>query len=163
MAVRRRSLEERFWAKVDKRGPDDCWEWEGCRINGGYGMIRRDSDPKGPRVVAHRLAWELTNGPIPKALLVCHRCDNRPCVNPSHLFLGTQADNIQDSIAKGRFNGHLHGRRKLSEGEVFEIRRRYTGSFGEQAKLATEYRVGRSAICSILSGKSWAYLLGKEA
>lgn len=90
-------FEERFWAKVDKG--DGCWEWTGGRANRGYGHVE---PVRGQNRSAHRVSWELTNGPIPDGLWVLHRCDNPPCVRPSHLFLGTHADNMRDMEAKGR-------------------------------------------------------------
>lgn len=87
--------EERFWAKVEK-GPD-CWEWKAFR-NKGYGKFTYN----GRMYLAHRLSWILTNGPIPDGLGVLHSCDNPPCVNPDHLFLGTQLDNMRDASNKGR-------------------------------------------------------------
>jgi hypothetical protein len=85
-----------FWAKV--RRTDGCWEWTGARLHSGYGKLGR----KGRTYVAHRFAWELVNGAIPDGLFACHRCDNRLCVRPDHLFLGTQKDNIADMLSKGR-------------------------------------------------------------
>jgi hypothetical protein len=89
---------ELFWAKV-ARGAD-CWEWGGARNTSGYGWFRfgPDRTPTG----AHRVAYELSNGPIPDGLAVLHRCDNPPCVNPAHLFLGTNQDNVTDKVNKGR-------------------------------------------------------------
>lgn len=93
-------LADRFWAKVQKAGPDDCWPWLASRMPKGYGKLGiASTTPK----LAHRVSWELHYGPIPEGLFVCHRCDNPPCVNPAHLFLGTCTDNLRDMVAKGRF------------------------------------------------------------
>lgn len=96
--------EERFWAKVAKLGVCSCWEWTGWRKETGYGRVRID----GRILYAHRVSWILANGPIPDDLRVLHRCDNPPCVNPDHLFLGTQGDNNADRDAKGR---NFHARK----------------------------------------------------
>lgn len=90
------SIEERFWAKATSG--DGCWEWMGPRVGIGYGSFWAN----GKTVRAHRLAWELVNGPIPTGLSVLHRCDNPPCVRPDHLFIGTNADNSKDMVQKGR-------------------------------------------------------------
>jgi HNH endonuclease len=91
-----RALWPRFFAKVDKS--DDCWVWTGARWSRGYGQLRGD----GRRLLAHRVAWQLVNGPIPDGLQVCHRCDNPPCVRPDHLFLGSASINALDRDNKGR-------------------------------------------------------------
>lgn len=103
---KRKPLIERFWPKVNKSGPvlradiGACWTWTGvCRR--GYGIIERHDDTE--RVLlAHRVSWTIANGAIPDGLLVCHKCDNPPCVNPDHLFLGDHKANAADMIAKGR-------------------------------------------------------------
>jgi len=86
---------EQFWPHVVIKAADECWEWQGVRRRDGYGHATR-------RLYAHRAAWELTNGPIPRGLHVCHHCDNPPCCNPSHLFLGTDKTNHYDAAMKGR-------------------------------------------------------------
>ena len=93
---------DRFWPKVQRTLDDTCWEWQGYRGADGYGRFRVAT--RGAPALAHRFAYETAFGPIPPGLLVCHRCDNPPCVRPSHLFLGTQQDNIRDCSAKGRLN-----------------------------------------------------------
>lgn len=90
--------EPRFWAKVNRGGPDDCWEYQAKRDRGGYGRFWLDGKTRG----AHVVAWLFTRGPVPAGLCVLHRCDNPPCCNPTHLFVGTFGDNNADRAAKGR-------------------------------------------------------------
>lgn len=105
-------LAERFWEKVDVRGPDECWPWKAGKIKKGYGLI----SIHGRSQLAHRVAYELVKGPIPADLDVLHDCDFPPCCNPRHLWPGTHTDNMQDCIAKGRNSSRTHPER-LARGE----------------------------------------------
>lgn len=146
----------RFWAKVDRSG--ECREWRGTRDRHGYGIIkiRSGNDAKTKR--AHRVAWELINGAIPDGMYVLHRCDNPPCCNPTHLFLGTHADNMDDMKAKGRqASGEHHGRAKLTDGEVANIRGLIGVGVPVRA-IARAKRLSRRAIRAIASRETWRHV-----
>ena len=144
-----------FWSRVDKSG--ECWIWTGCRLKGGYGQLGHP-DGSGRQVRAHRLAWELSHGPIPAGLLVCHTCDNPPCVRPDHLFLGTTSDNVHDARAKGRAAiGERHGRAVLTEEDVRQART-LAGTGLSSAEVASRYGVSVTTMRYALMGKTWRHV-----
>lgn len=161
---RKMSIEERFWAKVDKNGPipahvpelGPCWIWLGYIRTNGYGTLGHGSTGL---VKAHHASWIIHYGPIPDDMNVLHRCDNRSCPNNTHLFLGTQLDNIQDMMAKGRHaHGSIHGDATLTESQVLEIRAKYAEDSISQRALARNYKVSETQIHRIISRKSWSHV-----
>lgn len=144
----------RFWAKVDKRGDDECWPWLGCRNKLGYGSFGIHSRRT---MLAHRVAYEISNGKIPPGVLVCHKCDNPYCVNPKHLFAGSNADNVADCISKGRKPsqpGATNPNAKLSSDQINEIRKLYVDGC-KIIPLAKQFGVSKSQIWNIVSGREW--------
>lgn len=147
-------FEERFWSKADRS--NDCWVWTSGKSSNGYGLVKRDSRTQ----YAHRVAYELTYGPIPAGsghhgTVVAHRCDNRACCNPQHLFLATQKENIADRDAKGRQGkAERHGRAKLTKADVLAIR----SAIGTQQAIAAAHGVTQQQVSRIRRREKWKHL-----
>jgi hypothetical protein len=147
-----------FWERVSKRGPDECWIWNGPTTGGkGYGRIK----VFGKNRYAHRVSWIIHFGEIPAGMLVCHHYDTPTCQNPSHFFLGTFQDNHDDSVQKGRQRkacGGDHGHAKITDTDVKEIRRLRTTKTLTQTKIASRYGVSEATISNIVKRKVWAHV-----
>lgn len=145
------SLEERFWAKVEKT--DGCWNWRGAKNAAGYGSLRTPDGTK----YAHRTSFALANGDVPLGLQVCHRCDNPSCVRPEHLFLGTAKANSDDKRQKER---HARGERsgtKLTRELVIAIRGRLKEG-AAQTRVAVEFGVTQSHVSAVKRRAVWAHV-----
>lgn len=149
-----RPIHERFWEKVDIRGEDECWEWTAFRTDTGYGQFGiRNTLWK-----AHRVAWMLTHKKNPKDSFICHHCDNPPCCNPKHLFVGNNQLNMQDKARKGKSNGELNNANKLTSDEVIEIRNLYSQKEHSMNKLSEIFGVSRGCISKIIHRKTWRHI-----
>jgi hypothetical protein len=148
-----------FWKHVDKKSDDECWEWTACRHKKGYGMFGTDLKHCGNK--AHRAAWILTHGPITDGLHVCHSCDNPPCCNPKHLFLGTNLDNVRDKVAKGRAKGHpgeLNNNSKLTRQDIIEIRDLHAHRIFPNTVIASLYGILPLHVWQIGARRSWKHI-----
>lgn len=148
-------FEDRFWSKVNIGEDSKCWEWRGARLPRGYGKFGVRGAGSGWQL-AHRVAWELAYDKIPEGLCVCHHCDNPSCVNPSHLFLGTYADNNADMAAKGRRAQAPTA--KISETDVLEIRRLYAGADLGYQEIGEMFGVCAGTVGRIVRRDSWDWL-----
>lgn len=160
-------LAQRFWPKVDMTaGPNGCWLWTAHRTPNGYGQIGAGARNRG-LLYAHRVSFELNHGPLTDGMFVCHSCDNPPCVNPGHLFLGTPEDNSHDARAKGRLrpprlSGELAAPAVLTERQVVQIiDRRERGEL--LRNLSAEFGVTETTISNIATGKTWRHIQRKSA
>lgn len=155
MPPRPRPIADRFWPRVTFEPNTGCWLWTGPVVHGGYGTM-------GNRQRAHRVSWLIHYGPIPGGLFVCHRCDTPPCVNPRHLFLGTQKDNMQDATAKGRrSSGPSHLRSgengpasKLTWPQVRELRS-LKASGVTYEELSRRFSICSASVWNILANRTW--------
>jgi hypothetical protein len=149
----------RFWGKMERRANSNCWEWQGFKDRWGYGRTKMEGQQ-----LAHRAAYVIAHGAIPDGMCVLHRCDNPPCCNPDHLFLGTVADNNADMVAKGRhfvpspcgysplLCGERNSQAKLTDFQVSEIRRRRAQ--GERTvALAEEFSISQRYVYKLVHGE----------
>jgi hypothetical protein len=163
-------IARRFWSKVDKSAV--CWLWNGSRNRRGYGLFNIDRRSR----LAPRIAWTLTVGAIPDGMSVLHKCDNPPCVNPEHLFLGTMRDNVLDMLQKNRANpakgersgprkhpervprGETSGKSKLTDDAVRTIRAEYSAGTVTRADLARRFAVKHTTVCDIVARRAWKHI-----
>lgn len=158
--------EDRFWKHVIKS--NSCWVWKNGKTTAGYGMFMLSKKEGG--VYAHRFSYELFNGPIKKGHYICHRCDVPSCVNPKHLFSGTQKDNMRDALKKGRYSfgkihaskcippkGEKNGQAKLTENIVREIRK-YHSNMITYREIAKKFSICQTTAFNIVKRKSWKHI-----
>lgn len=162
MTMKGKSIQERFFKKIDKT--ESCWNWNSTLTGTKYGKFTtyekgRDNPT---HKQAHRVSWELFRGPIPEGLFVCHKCDNRRCVNPDHLFLGTPQDNTHDMFSKKRGHvlpaspkGENHPRSKLTNRQADQIRKIYESSQYTYRQLAQMFNVSRHVIYCVINNFSY--------
>lgn len=152
---RRRSPGERALGRWRVDTKTDCWNWTGGRFNHGYGAVS-SGGRNATNLLAHRVVYEHYKGPIPAGLDACHRCDNKLCVNPEHIFLGTAKDNIRDMIVKGRGNwsrGEKHYAAKLDDVQVKRLRElAVTGKYS-QSVLAATFDICQSHVSALIRGE----------
>ena len=161
----------KFWSKVNKNGsipkhrPElgPCWEWLAGLFSTGYGTFEHGEKGNHKPLKAHRVSWEIANDEIPNSLWVLHECDNRKCVNPNHLFLGTRTDNVRDMWAKGReyrvsMHGEKHFKHKMTDDKIKYIRGRFLIGDITKAELGREMGLDPTTIRDIIKRKTWRHV-----
>lgn len=145
-----------FLEENKNNNKNECWNWTGGKTD-GYGRVRHIGKMK----LLHRLSYEYFNGPIPEKLFVCHHCDNRACFNPSHLFVGTNEDNLKDMIKKGRYKNGMLGttgkNAKLTIENVIQIKYMIKNGLGN-TEISKKFNVGHTTICQIRRGVTWKHI-----
>lgn len=145
-----------LWSKCAKR-KNGCWEWVGTKDKNGYGKTKAN----GKTIKPHRISYAIANGDFDQSFYVCHKCDNPSCINPDHLFLGTNSDNQKDCVRKGRKpnrDGENHPLAILSDSDVLQIRARYKRRVVTAIMLAKEYGVSRQQVLRIIHGHRWGHI-----
>lgn len=148
-------IEDVFWRKVAKAGARECWEWSGRINDAGYGELRHN------RILdrAHRISWRLNVGALGQSSCVLHSCDNRKCVNPGHLFLGTRSHNSEDMVSKGRQTKGVDVHcAKLTEAQVVDARQRYAEGNVSYRTLAADFGVGEFAMRMAVKRRTWKHV-----
>lgn len=159
MGSKNGTLEERFWTKVDKNGPNGCWLWVANKVR-GYGRVWCSERNM---LLSHRVSWELHNGTIPEGMEVCHSCDNPPCCNPDHLFLGTHKSNMLDMVSKKRQDtarGEKNGQAKLNQEKVLKIRELCQAGLMSVRAIARQFDVDPALVRRIFQRKAWKHVVG---
>jgi hypothetical protein len=157
----RRPWRERLDEAILKT-PSGCWEFQGPKSPKGYGSFWTGTPHRKSKAPAHRISWELVNGPVPEGKILCHACDNRPCVNPAHLFVGTKGDNNRDRNAKGRDSrGARHPNSKLTP-DLVRLIRRLSAQGIVQREIATRVGVSRSCVACVVTRQNWKHVTDEE-
>jgi hypothetical protein len=159
---KRAEPEARFWPKVDRRGPDECWPWLGAKLpRDGRGRFYLG----GKWITAPRASWIIHNGPLADGMLACHTCDNPRCVNPAHLYAGTYSDNLVDAYIRGqnpRDSHALHGSRhpmaKTNEAIVLEVRRIYAEGGKTLAQIGAPFGLRVMNVFEIIHRITWKHI-----
>ena len=149
-------MRESFFSKIKKDPNGGCWEWLGSRDRKGYGTCYW---PKGKNSFrAHRASWLLSGGEIPAGMIICHKCDNRACVNPDHLYCGTPKDNNRDMVERRRCFGEIQGSSKLKTHQVIYIKKLWETGM-TMTMIAEKFELNPSTVHLIIRGKRWRHLL----